>query len=282
MRHDRRNERRGSFCEAGFTLVELMVGIAVAGLVMIAAYGALFGSHRAIQRVTVRVDARQASRAAVQLLERDIRMAGSGWGRMAVQTSNNGAVLAIDPVDPGPGSANGCDSVSIIGGWDVSTALSAAMANVTATLKVASIAGFAAGDLVVITNGASAHLFQVTSTDAATTTLLHAASSVLNVSGGHAGWPVGGYKIGALAYRATWITYQVDSTSYRKPSLVRREYGKPSRIVAYNVPMFTIRYRLQDGSLTRNPVDLSMIDKIVPVVRTMASLPGRAAQPDSS
>ena len=41
-----------------------------------------------------------------------------------------------------------------------------------------------------------------------------------------------------------------------------------NQIVAYNVNGFHVWYQLQDGSWTRNPTDLSLIDEVVPSVLT--------------
>jgi hypothetical protein len=77
------------------------------------------------------------------------------------------------------------------------------------------------------------------------------------------------------------VTYKIDSTSFRRVALVRREFGATPQLVAYDVAGFQIRYRMQDGSTTRSPSDLDMVDEIVPVIWTRQTIPGRAARTDS-
>ena len=93
-------------------------------------------------------------------------------------------------------------------------------------------------------------------------------TSIYNVAGGHSQWPVGGYPVGSQVYKITRATYLYDSTSYRRPSIVRREFGGTPQIVAYDVNGLHVSYQLQDGTVTRNPVNLSLIDKVIPAVLT--------------
>jgi hypothetical protein len=111
--------------------------------------------------------------------------------------------------------------------------------------------------------------------------LSHAASSIYNVAGGHANWPVGGYGTGARVYRVAWVTYKVDNASYRTPCLVRRDQGFPAQIVATDVSAFQVWYLLQDDTVTRNPVDLSLIDKIRPIIVTRVTDRGATVLTDS-
>jgi prepilin-type N-terminal cleavage/methylation domain-containing protein len=268
--------------ERGFTLVELVVAAALGSLVLLMVFGTFFRSHDAARRVTGVVEARQGARAAIQLIERELRMAGSGWGRLAVNGSNNGQPMTVVGVNPGPNAAvTGCDSISILGGWDVMTTLRAAMPNPSAVLQCDSIAGFQDGDLCVITNGMTAHLFQVTQVMTGAVSLQHNPSSPFNVPGGHSQWPPSGYGPGARVYRASWVTYAVDSVSFGRPSLVRREMGRAAQLAAYDVARFQVTYRLQDGSQTRAPADLSLLDMVVPAVHTIARGPGGAPLADS-
>lgn len=266
---------------AGFSLTELMITVLVLGIVMVAVFAAFLRSQRAAERVTAIAEARQGARAAVQLLERDVRMAGSGWGRIPVQGCNGGAPLTLYSINPGYNASSRCDSLLMVGGWDVMTTLRAAMATAADPIAVNSAAGFAAGDLCVVTNGVSAHLFQVTLVQSSPAVLQHDTSSPFNVAGGHLGWPAGGYGVSAQVYRTSWVSYRVDSTTYRRPCLVRWQLGGAPEMVAYNIYAFHIRYLLQDGTWTRNPADLSMVDKIVPVVETRPARAGQVVIADS-
>lgn len=272
MRHARNSQ--------GFSLIELMVALALTTVVVISVFSVMFGSQKATERVTKLVENRQNSRAALQLLERDIRMAGSGWGRTVAQGVYGGATIGVRGVTTGYGGALAAnDTLQIMGGWDAATTLRLPLVLQTDVVKLTSATGFATGDFMVVTNGASAHLFNVTSI---TTNDITCSNSSSYNNGTRAAWPAGGYATGAQVYRASWVSYRVDSTVARKPMLVRREAGRPDQFVAFDVRQFTVTYLLQDESLTRNPADPSMIDRLRPVVSTRLITPGQTPVSDSA
>ena len=62
--------------ENGFSLIELMIGIAIASLVMAATYGIFINYRRSNTLQTVSTDVQQDLRAAIMLMEQEIRGAG--------------------------------------------------------------------------------------------------------------------------------------------------------------------------------------------------------------
>ena len=44
---------------------------------------------------------------------------------------------------------------------------------------------------------------------------------------------------------------------------------------------FQVLYRMQDGTTTRSPANIKMVDEIVPIIWTSQAVPGRAALSDS-
>ena len=251
----------------GYTLLEVLVALTLASVLAAAAFTVFFNSQKATGRVTRVIENRQNSRTAIQLLERDLRMAGSGWGRVELDGCYNGAPLAVPAIQPWYGGSDmASDSIGIMGGWDQVTTLRSPMANTSSTISVVNTAGFSVNDFVVVTNAQSAHLFQITGITAPPYDIAHATTSPYNVSGGHVNWPAGGYKIGAKVYRATWVSYKVDTTSAKRQMLVRWEQSKAPQVVAYDISQFTVAYMLQDSSLTRNPDDITMIEQVHPVL----------------
>lgn len=269
--------RRG----AGFTLVEIAVTLTILTTVLGAVFYAFLRSQSSARRTENVVQARQGSRAALQLLEREIRMVGSGWGRSPVYGCNNGAPMTLSAITPGYTSVAANDSVVLLGAWDAQTTLRTGMGNATDPIQCQSTNGFKNGDFVLVTNGAVAHIWQVTGVSGSPADLSHAASSIYNVAGGHTNWPVGGYGTGARVYRVAWVTYKVDNASYRTPCLVRRDQGFPAQVVATDVSAFQVWYLLQDDTVTRNPVDLSLIDKIRPIIVTRVTDRGATVLTDS-
>lgn len=271
MRHDRRAEHPAR--ERGFTLVEMLITAALLVLVVSVLLGTFHRTQREAERIANLVETRQSARSAVQLLERDVRMSGSGWGRTPVVISLNGVPDTLFALTPGPGAGpNSSDSLLIMGAWSASSPLSGSMPNPSSILKVQDTNGFASGDMVVISDGTSANMFEVTGVNSSSGHLQHNPSSPWNPPGGFSQWPNGGYGVGAQVFKVNILSYRVDSTSYRRPALVRREFRGSSEIVAYDVDRFQVWYRMQDGTSTRSPAmgaaSVVSIDKVRPIVYT--------------
>jgi prepilin-type N-terminal cleavage/methylation domain-containing protein len=268
---------------SGFSLIELIIALSVMGVVLIAVFSTFFRSQNVGQTMSATVNLRQGVRGANQLLERELRMAGSGWGRIALDRYKPGGTDSVFAVNFGPGGTAQCDSIGLIGGWTAATTLSAVMPSATTNLSVTSAVGFAVSDLVVVTNGSSAHMYQVTAVQLSPGLLTIASTSPYNppTGGTLANWPAGGYASGAPVYRASWVTYKIDSTTFRRSALVRSTFGGTPQLVAYDVSGFQVRYRMQDGTTTRSPSDLHMVDEIVPVIWTRQTVRGRATLVES-
>jgi prepilin-type N-terminal cleavage/methylation domain-containing protein len=137
LRHDQR----------GYTLAELLITVAILGLVMAAVLGVQMSSSKMFLRGENQAEAQQGARAAM-LMEEDLRMAGYGC-------PDNGC-----PTPP-PGPANqqkiSAGTASSVTFWadtqNVSTALTANVAIGATTLPVTSAASIAVNDRIYLTNG---------------------------------------------------------------------------------------------------------------------------------
>lgn len=258
--------------QSGFTLIEMLVVMVLLAVVLGGLFGTLNRTKGEADRVGTLVEKRQSARAAVQLLERDLRMAGSGLGGVPISASFNNTALTFAAVTPGPGGgANSCDSLLIMGAWAANTVTTAPMPSASSILKVADVSGFASGDLVIITDGStSANLFEVTSVNASSNNIQHNPSSPYNLSGGRQWPPNPGYPSGSQVFKIDLLSYRVDSTSYKRPALVRRAFRQAPSVVSYDVDKFQVWYHMQDGTDTRAPIigpgASSLIDKVRPVV----------------
>ena len=97
--------------EAGFTLIELMVGLAVGVIVMAAAFSILTMTRKSLQANEQTVDMQQNVRMAMEMMSRDIKLAGFGSPGTAVGNCTN----AIVPNDQTPtGVDSGPDSVQLL------------------------------------------------------------------------------------------------------------------------------------------------------------------------
>jgi len=271
--------------DRGFTLLETICALALATLVVGAISTAFYRTVNQALRLRDVTDRRQSARMGVGMMDREIRMAGSGWGRIPVYGNNSsGQPVTLAAVVPGHSAAPD-DSVLLIGAWQTQTTVTGAMPSSSTNLKVADVTGFMPNDLVLVTNGVMANMMQVTGSNAPSGILQANPASAYNnpggykVSDGH--WPATGYPIGSMVFKLTVSSYYMDRTSFAKPALMRHEYGTAPQVAAYNVDGFRVWYQVQDGSWTRNPQNLMDVQQIMPVVATRLNLLGRPALVDS-
>jgi prepilin-type N-terminal cleavage/methylation domain-containing protein len=270
----------------GFTLIELLLALTLASLLVGVISMAFYRTTSEALRLRDVTDRRQSARTAVQLIERETRMAGSGWGRIPVYGNNSsGAAVTLQAVVPGFTSIAKDDSLLLVGAWQTSTVVANGMPSQSSNLQVQDVTGFAPNDLVLITNGLYANMVQVTATNSSSEHIQLNPSSPYNspggfkVSQGH--WPAGGYGVGSVVEKLTLSSYYMDRKSFRKPALMRHEYGRSPQVAAYNVDGFRVWYQMQDGTWTRNPQNMIAVEKIMPVVATRLTDPRRPALVDS-
>ena len=266
--------------ERGFTLLELSLAIAlIAGLLGLVFF-TLYRTQAQATRVGRVADMRQSARTAVQLIEREVRMSGSGWGRIpVVGRTSGGTPDTIRAVRPGYGGDPSLDdSLVLVGAWQANTTISSSMPTPSSILKVQDVTGFADGDLcIIVSPGGTADMFQCTGVNSSSEQIQHNPSSPYNDPGGLST----SYPAGSNVFKITRATYYYDATSFRRPALMRRELSGAPQVVAYNVDGFRVWYQLRDGSRTRQPADLNMIDKVIPVVLTRVPDPRLQALRDS-
>lgn len=272
--------------ERGFSLMEITMALMLSGLLLGGITVAFYRSTSETLRLRDVTDRRQSARTAVQLIEREARMAGSGWGRIPVYGNNSaGQPVTLSAVTPGFTSVAADDSLLLIGAWKTQTVVTEQMPSSSSNLKVQDVAGFYPNDLVLITNGLQANMFQCTGTNSSSQHLQANPASPYNNSGGYKTsqgmWPSSGYPPGSMIFKLTLSSYYMDRTTYRKPVLMRHEYGQSPEVVAYNVDGFRVWYELADGTLTRNPKNMMNVEKVLPVVATRLSDPRRPALVDS-
>jgi hypothetical protein len=203
----------------------------------------------------------QNERAGVDLMVRDIRMAGTGFAGRPIVTGGVPNNL-IYPLEPRPGAGAG-DTLTITAGFTGLHSLTTAnMGSASDALRVASVAGFQVDDFVIITNGVEANMFQVTDIDAMTNTLGHATSSPYNTPSGHVVWPAGGYVAGATVAQVGRVSYWVDDTG--AVTKLRRQMGEETPLtVAADINGMRFRYISADGSESASPADPSLVRSVL-------------------
>jgi type IV pilus assembly protein PilW len=102
---------RRSIAQAGFTLIELMVGMAVSVVVVAAAFTILTTTSKSLLANEQVVDTQQNLRMAMEMLSRDFKLAGFGNPGVPVGNCTNGVV----PADQNSGGVDtGPDSVQLL------------------------------------------------------------------------------------------------------------------------------------------------------------------------
>lgn len=115
-------------CERGFTLIELMISLAITAAIVTAGYTILTSTHKATLANERAVGTQQNARVAMELIARDIKQAGFGMpmapnlpvGGTAGNCAPGGTTAAIRPVDNNPAlpltavNDTGPDSISVI------------------------------------------------------------------------------------------------------------------------------------------------------------------------
>jgi type IV pilus assembly protein PilW len=113
MHVERHRHRLGrlNLGQDGFTLIELMIGMAVAIIVMMAAFTILTTTSKSLQANERIVDTQHNLRVAMELLVRDLKLAGFGNPGVPIGNCTN----AIVPADQNPtGVDSGPDSVQLM------------------------------------------------------------------------------------------------------------------------------------------------------------------------
>lgn len=169
--------------QSGITLIELMVGMVVAliaTLVITQMYAAFEGQKRTSIAGS---DAQENGLAALFTLERDIRMAGYGLTANPLMSCNTIYSGYDDPnlgvIQPAPGLSNtalmpariteggaAADRIELVSSSSVRpgvpTQIRQSMPSPAADLKVTNITGYHVGDVIIVSDGNSCSVMQIT------------------------------------------------------------------------------------------------------------------------
>lgn len=185
--------------QEGLSLVETMVALLLATFLLLAAVSVFLSSRKVMETSDGLTTVLESSRAAFQLMGRDIREAGGNSCSSSLvyaSTLNNAEAAWWSQVSAGlqgyagntasPGTAFGQGEGQRVEGthaFDLHTTLSpqtpearvvSAMATPSARLDVAGGAGFSVGDIALVCDPLVGYLFQVTGVDGAGTRIFHA------------------------------------------------------------------------------------------------------------
>ena len=98
----------------GFTLIELMIGLVIMSIVVATAFSMLLTTGKSTQANEQVVDTQQAARLAMDLIARDIKLAGFGMTGTVGNCSIGGSAAAMVPVDQTVGGNDtGSDTIRL-------------------------------------------------------------------------------------------------------------------------------------------------------------------------
>lgn len=257
--------------EAGFSLVEVMAALVILAIAMTAVFATFITQQKSFTTQSRVAEMQQNLRQAVEYMSRDIRMAGYGIpdnvtvpnNVIAAGVTSIRSLYAID-------NTAGPDQIYILYMFDMDasqppTTITAGMPTPSAELNVAGTTGFVEGDLVIVSNGTSADLFEVTEVQVAAFKLQHnpgGSARNYNNPGGHSTWPAGGYGTGTTLAQVRFLRYYIDSTTDpAHPTLMVDRMGSAApQPVADDIEDLQLSYGLDtnnDGvvDLWRNEVD---------------------------
>jgi prepilin-type N-terminal cleavage/methylation domain-containing protein len=246
----------------GFTLVELLVTLAISGVVMAGVYSVFYTQQKSYTTQEQVSEMQQNLRACMLMMSRDARMAGFSFGPSGISYYDGSGTKYLSAIE---GFNNNPDRIDIIyADASVSAKIDKHMPDSAGDLKVDSTAGFSDGDLIIITDGTNASLLEVTNVQS--DGLVHnAAAGNINPPGGHNTFPPGGYDVGCDVYKVKYVSYDIDNTSDPAHPKMRVDLDGPlgsgnPQPLALNIEDLQFRYFFADGGEANAPDNLDADD----------------------
>ncbi len=276
----------------GFSLVELLVALAVTGLVLGATLGSFNDALGLQEKAALMADLEQNLRSGMSLMVRDFVQAASGIPTGGIPIpAGTGALPVNRPGPPGasyrfsdttlaavnPGAALGpvvngpaTDIVNILYADNTlpldQTPLAAIAANgssmtVSSSTPIGGANGIRTGDLIMFKNSHGFALQHVTGVSGQTVNFASGDSLNLNQPNAPQGSIVnlrdGTAFQSTSAIRVWMVTYYLDTTDPESPRLMRRTNNRPGETVALVLEDLQLSYDLVDG--VTNPTGVETV-----------------------
>lgn len=236
--------------ECGFSLVELVIALAILSLALVAIFSTFTFQHKSFVVQNEVAQMQQNLRGGMQFLEKDVRNAGAGLARLpstvtvtlpagltgATAATANYGLAVLD------GGGAGADSVYVI---YVTGRLSQIPSSIGASddIPVTDNTGWVAGDLGILFDTAKADLFQATSVSGLS--ISHSLFGTTDLSGA--------YAAGSWVGKVYFAGYSIDNTTVpAHPRLMQRTVTgvgtAGDQIVADDIEDLQVRLILADGT----------------------------------
>jgi type IV pilus assembly protein PilW len=249
-------KRAGRFAEAGFTLIEVMSAMVILGIAMAAAYATFQLQHGSFTVQNRVAETQQNLRSVLEIMGRDIRLAGYGIPTQVklpdgILPSGDNTIRNICALN----RTTGADEIYLLYMYDMDGSLppstvSGGMASYTAVLNVASTAGFAKGDLILVSNGVESDMFEVT--QVVSPALNHDVGGSINLfnsPAAHTFFPASGYAGGDTVSKARFVRYFIDNvTDPDHPTLMLDRMTGVAQPLADDIEDMQIQYGLDTNA----------------------------------
>jgi len=259
----------------GLTLIELLIAVAISGILMAAIYRTFIGQHRAYTVQEQVVDMQQNARVAINRMMREIRMAGFGSVSSVLPnfTAIDGPFSNIINPSDNKNIVDGqvTDQVTIIGAFEQISTLASEASPGTNTIQLTGKAS--EFDLVnkkyICIGGLETHTISNIDTVGNTITLNENLVNRFRVD------PLDPLVPPVPIFKVKAITYQLrpDNRNPPMPVLTREDNtdGGGSQVVAENIDNLQFRYVFEDGSESDSPADPSRIRMVRVTVHARTS-----------
>jgi prepilin-type N-terminal cleavage/methylation domain-containing protein len=247
-----RGMKRKKAKNQGFTLVELLVAMAIATVVLAAIFSAFKSQQDSYVVQTQVAMTQQNVRGAMQLISRDIQMAGyytnfetsiitMNWDDMGVDESMRPIIYARDNISAvGDDIKDNTDLIVIVkasmeNGRQIALGEAASMTTASSTLRDAGNLTQDKYALLVKNDLSRAEFFQVMNS----TGMINLSKSLVE-----------SYTEDDWIFRADVIIYYVSDADPEHPTLMRRNLGnnEEAQVMAEDIDNLQFRYLLDDGS----------------------------------
>lgn len=209
--------------EAGYTLTELLVALAILGFSMAAVFGIYQVAQRSTIYATAGEDAQLSTRGALDRVVADLRLINAGRPAPTAPSSATGFITAassssitfLADIDNDTLDSSGNDAT-----------LTAAASSGATTVTVSSVSGFSVGEYLAIADGPTVEAQSITAINTSTKVITLGAG--LSTS----------YPVGAVVRSIETVTYTYTSNT----STLTRTVGSTTDTLADNLSGFTLTY----------------------------------------
>lgn len=245
LRQNRVSEQRGA------TLIELMIALALTGIITLAIMKTYVTQHESYLTQDDVSVMQQSSRACLDEMTRQIRMAGH-------KVPMGLAPLVASNANP--------DSIAVVyQGQECETFLTVQMANTSSALQCNDASCFDVGDWVYVYNpdSATGEWLQVSGIQGGNTLLHQYTPTNLTRT----------YPVDAIVVLLEQVKFFVDNaTDPSDPSLMVQRGGDDPQIYADHISDLQFRYRLANGTVVNTPILLSDVREVLIDVTAQSKL----------